>query len=639
MRKQLLKVAVVALAAIATTPEARAQAIDLIGGARFKVVAPANLQGSRNFTYSYTGTAPWGGDLSTPILNVQVIQAIGNDASNTDSLLCTPAANGTAGIPSLNGKVAIFYRGNCSFSAKAYEAEAAGAVAAIIINNVPGNAVGMASTAGITVNIPVFMLSDVDGQGLMNAIRNGVDTRVTLTKWGTGVANDIAVIPHYNATYHGGAIPFKQLAASNGNPRQYRAFTGDVVANFGTDTAKDMVLTRQIMWTPAGGATTTLTSDTAQLASLAPADSIDLIFNKRYYDLHATGKGRFTLRNKLSSPALDIDSVDDVNTAMVYATDSIYSMTAWDTATNYPTYAGGTRLSSGGLLSWGPLFYTAVGGDYPAKMQFTLATDNVGELIGNAVTTAAFKFNDGANGNPADGLFQDGELSLVGVGYKVFGNADTNRYSSFTVPFDPSQAGTPIAMLDNNSTYWYAVNPSAGTIFIANNNDENPYMRTFISKKIDTVQYYAPQYWGSITDVVGGVSNTAEYKMLPFYATNNNIDSVSVDQTSGYPAMAVHVSTTPPLSVKANTTPLFESLEVFPNPSKGDVSVRWNATKAFGMATITLYNGVGQAVQNVKTFDQQGSIQFSLGHLPAGNYWVVFATEKGIDSRSLKIVK
>lgn len=628
-----------ALAAVVITQDVSAQAINLIGGARFKVVAPASLQGARRFTFAAGATSgAWGGDLSTPIINAQLIQAIGTANGNTDSLLCSPAANGTGSIPALTGKVAILYRGDCSFSSKAFEAEAGGAVAVVIINNIPGEPAGMAATAGINVTIPVFMISDVDGAALMNAIRNGVDTRVTFTKWGSGEANDIAVISNFNATYHGGAIPRKQLATSNGNPRQYRMYTGDIAVNFGTDSAKDMVLTREVWWQPNGGAATMLNTDTAHLPFLAPIDSIDIIANKRFYNPHATSNGKFILRNSLSSPFPDIDTVDNINKYVVQVTDSIYSKSTWDTVNNRPAYTGAYRLNSGNPFTWGPLFYTAVGGDYPAKLQFTLATNANESLIGESVTTTVFKFNDGANGNPVDGVFQDGELALAALGYKAFGPADTASFTHHIVSYDPSQLSSPMEPLAGNSTYWYGISPSAGFIFMGANSDENPFIRTFNSQQADSVEYYAPQFLGAATVIPGGGVSNSDFRMIPFVSTNN-IDSASVDQTSGIPSIALHVSATNPMSVGKTPVSVIRNFEVFPNPSQGAVNVRWSATENFGLATVTVFNGVGQAVTNFKTRDLQGEQQISLGHLASGTYWVVFASEKGVDTKQIKIVK
>lgn len=632
--------ATVALASVAITTDVCAQAIDLIGGARFKVVSPTNLQGSRRFTFAGGASQPWGGDLSTPVINTQVIQAIGSAGGNTDSLVCSGTANGTAGIPSLTGKVAILYRGSCNFSEKALNAQNGGAVACIIINNIPGNPVAMgAGTAAASVTIPVFMLSDVDGQALLDAVRNGIDTRVTLTKWGSGEANDIALIPKFNATFHAGAIPRKQLVASNGNPRQYRMYSGDVVANFGTDSAKNMVLTREVYWKAIGSPTATLlNSDTARLSFLAPIDSVDLINNRRFYNPHATTNGIFTLRNRLRSPLPDSDSIDNVNESNVYVTDSIYSKSLWDNDNSRPAYTGGFRLNSGNPFTWGPLFYTAVGNDYPSKMQFTLATNAGESLIGENATVTAFRFNDGANGNPKDGIFQDGELSLVAVGFKQFGPTDTASFTHHIVPFESPQAGTPMERLADNSTYWYGVSPSAGFIFVGANSDENPFMRGFISQKVDSTEYYAPQFLGAATVIPGGGVSNADFRMIPFVATNS-FDSASVDQTSGTPAMALHVSASSPISVNNTHLSVIKSFEVFPNPAQNDLNIRWTASEQFGQASITIFNGVGQPVSIYKTRDLSGDLKVSLAHLANGSYWVVFASEKGIDTRQIKIVK
>lgn len=643
MRKQLRSLAAAALVAVVFAPEAHSQVVGLIGGARFKVVSPSYLQGSRRFTFAGYSTSggEWGGDLSTPIINVPLVQAIGNGNGNTDTLLCTPAANGTGAIPSLAGKVAILYRGDCQFSEKALLAQNAGAVAAVIVNNIPGNPVPMgAGTSSAGVSIPVFMLSDVDGRALMNSVRNDANTRVTLLKWGEGQASDIGVITDFNATYHGGAIPRKQLAASNGNPYQYRMYTGDVVANFGTDSARDMVLTREVRWTPSGSSSyTVLNSDTAQLPFLAPIDSVELLFNNRFYNPHATTNGVFTLYNRLTSSQTDPDTLDNINQYRVHVTDSIYSKGAWDMANNRPAYTGAYRLSSGSIFTWGPLFHTAVGGEYPSRLQFSVSPGENESLLGESVTTTAFRFDDGANGNPRDGIFQDGELTLIALGFKQFSAADTASPLHLSVPFDPSQSPSPMPKLASNATYWYGVSPSIGTIFIGANSGENPYMRTLISKRVDTIQYYAPQFFGSSSLITsGGVSNS-DFHMLSFISGTNNIDSVSVNQTSGIPAMALHVSADQPSSVRTASASVIKSFEVFPNPAQNDLNIRWSAKEAFGVATITVFNGVGQPVTNFKTSDLNGNVKLSLSQLPSGTYWVVFGSEKGVDSRQLKIVK
>jgi minor extracellular serine protease Vpr len=73
---------------------------------------------------------------------------------------------GCTALPDLTGKLAIIDRGTCSFSVKVANAKAAGAVAAVIVNNVAGDPSAMARTAGYADDLPAVMVSKTDGTGL-----------------------------------------------------------------------------------------------------------------------------------------------------------------------------------------------------------------------------------------------------------------------------------------------------------------------------------------------------------------------------------------------------------------------------------------------------------------------------------------
>jgi subtilisin family serine protease len=86
---------------------------------------------------------------------------------------CTALAPG-----SLSGEIALISRGTCSFSTKIRNAQAAGAVAVLIVNNVAGDPVGMASDD--TPNqptIPAYMVGLEDGRVL--SAKEGVLTTIT----------------------------------------------------------------------------------------------------------------------------------------------------------------------------------------------------------------------------------------------------------------------------------------------------------------------------------------------------------------------------------------------------------------------------------------------------------------------------
>ena len=79
---------------------------------------------------------------------------------------------------SLTGRVALIPRGTCTYAAKAQNAQAAGAVAVVIFNNVAG--LLQMPLSGVTV--PTMMISQADG----NTITSRLGAGVTLT-WGSSV--------------------------------------------------------------------------------------------------------------------------------------------------------------------------------------------------------------------------------------------------------------------------------------------------------------------------------------------------------------------------------------------------------------------------------------------------------------------
>ena len=90
-----------------------------------------------------------------------------DDGIPDNSDACTPAINDAA----LAGKIAVIRRGDCTFVSKAIQAQNAGAIAVIIVNNVPG-LFGM-SGDDATITIPVVAISQENGETLITALQAG----------------------------------------------------------------------------------------------------------------------------------------------------------------------------------------------------------------------------------------------------------------------------------------------------------------------------------------------------------------------------------------------------------------------------------------------------------------------------------
>jgi minor extracellular serine protease Vpr len=93
-------------------------------------------------------------------------------------LAATPADCG----PDAAGKIALIERGVTPFSAKGVTAEAAGAIAAVIYNEEPGNFAG--SLTGVTPGIPTVAISQEDGHALLELVGDdGVSTTDLRLAW------------------------------------------------------------------------------------------------------------------------------------------------------------------------------------------------------------------------------------------------------------------------------------------------------------------------------------------------------------------------------------------------------------------------------------------------------------------------
>ncbi len=108
---------------------------------------------------------------TTPIIEDLVVVEDDDAGASTDPTdACDAILNGA----DLNGKIAILRRGECEFGFKALAAQNEGAIAVIIVNNVPGEPIAMGGgVVGDQVTIPNIMLSMEDGDAIIAEILGG----------------------------------------------------------------------------------------------------------------------------------------------------------------------------------------------------------------------------------------------------------------------------------------------------------------------------------------------------------------------------------------------------------------------------------------------------------------------------------
>ena len=128
------------------------------------VTQPASI--ARNYDI---GQAGFGADVKTTALSGKVIQAL--DGTDATSASATDGCSAITNAAAVAGNIALIDRNNCTFVAKALNAQAAGATG-VIIANMPAEGreescypPGMGGTS-TEVRIPVLSLSTVDGNAL-----------------------------------------------------------------------------------------------------------------------------------------------------------------------------------------------------------------------------------------------------------------------------------------------------------------------------------------------------------------------------------------------------------------------------------------------------------------------------------------
>lgn len=143
---------------------------------------------------------------------------VADDGSADSTFGCEPLVN------DMTGSIALIRRGGCDFSAKALNAETAGAVGVAIMNNDPDQSIhNLRMTGGAIghlVTIPVLMVSAQDGDVFEAAVGAG---QTISGRMGSFEATSIPLI---SSIFHDGASPDTDPAAGNNSDSFDTRFRG-----------------------------------------------------------------------------------------------------------------------------------------------------------------------------------------------------------------------------------------------------------------------------------------------------------------------------------------------------------------------------------------------------------------------------
>lgn len=144
--------------------------------ANLRVNSPASVAGDYNAITSSFGSQNF--NLTNDLVIV-------NDGTATPTFGCATLTNAAA----VNGKIAVIDRGTCLFVEKVRFAQAAGAVAVLMINNVDGNPIIMGGSGDMSdIVIPAVMITKSQGDAIKAAITGGATVNATITSTDTLVS-------------------------------------------------------------------------------------------------------------------------------------------------------------------------------------------------------------------------------------------------------------------------------------------------------------------------------------------------------------------------------------------------------------------------------------------------------------------
>lgn len=146
-----------------------------------EIIAPSNAGVIRGYV---TGGAAFGNPITLFTAPIELV----NDGTAPTDDACEPLTPG-----SMTGKIALIRRGTCSFEPKVLEAENAGAIGAIIMNNVAGAGVITMAATGAGATIPSVFISKEDGDLLVANLTN-LTGRFKPTPVGEYTGNEISGI-------------------------------------------------------------------------------------------------------------------------------------------------------------------------------------------------------------------------------------------------------------------------------------------------------------------------------------------------------------------------------------------------------------------------------------------------------------
>ena len=535
------------------------------------VQQPPGLEGPLEFTWANDwGQTP---DLNNTANNVTAFACFVDDGTAADSLGCdSPLVN----VSELTGKIAVVYRGTCEFGRKALNAQAAGAVAVVIINNAAGAPVGMgAGAVGGQVTIPVVMISQDAGAALHDyfancAVELFIGSQTGFYQYNLGFYKSDILIPRYGE--------INNLVASNGT--EFFVQIGAMMHNYGAAVMDNAAVNATVI--KEGN---TIYDQTSPPVSLNPSDSLYVTlpdfseaggYSGQYlitYTLLGGTADEFTQNNSIAVtltvgdkisyvPSDAVTQLPQPNLHVVPANNTL----GFRSCISFKD-ANASRLATTGL------WFSA------SRAADTVLTDEV-------MTATLYQWNDAIAGQNT--LPTDAGLSALTTGEYVF-QSDVNNTPIYMPFFD-------VVTFTDNQWYLVCLDSYSGVVRHGwDNSLSYDRLQTITLEPISCLRDGATWYNG-FTGITGPASLALQV-----------IDANSI----GIPEASTEVEVTP-----------------FPNPTCDLIRIPLKGQT--GAASVQVYNTTGATVLEQRTaIGGDGTFTLDVSDMASGTYLFKMAFDNG----------
>ncbi|MFK7809387.1 MAG: PA domain-containing protein [Saprospiraceae bacterium] len=515
----------------------------------------------------------------------------------------------------LTGQIALIDRGTCEFGFKVLNAENQGAIAAVVVNNVPGGPAGMGPGAvGAQVTIPSLMISQEDGDIIKAAFDDGaINVCLGNIVFDVDLSASISdVTAPYNAT-----IPSSQITDENS-----ASFLPEArVTNIGNNPVSNVTVDLSIDFTEAGAASSTnVYSEGADMDDTLEPDSIATT-ELSSFDYSQSAEGTYTITYTFETDSIEEQLADNVVESELFITENVYCKGGWVMDEDRPFAPIAFTTQDGGTIEFLTGFEILKGDGFrldSVKSFVSIAADDAPTLEDVSIEAKIYAWDDD---DEDDNAISD-EITLVASGTYTFDDDATNG-EFFTVPIDD------ILSLEDG----YVLSD-------------------------DTKIFVGLRYVGDAS-VFFGFDNTKSFSFandagytdptntdLPYFFTTAALSGTGVPDFDGglqifgnsqdHLACGIYVN-----EFVSNITTLTDEeakVELFPNPASEVLTSKVVLEELTSKLEYNIYDMQGRMIFSVvKNNIKEDINEFNIEQLPAGVYNLNITTDKGIKTERFNV--